>query len=99
MRKVAQQLGHDASNFTTVVDRLAARRAIERQADPADLRVKALVLTPEGKRQRDQFWHNLVTDPGPLTPLSHDDLRTLTRLLAKLDQPAGSMTLSLSRLP
>jgi DNA-binding MarR family transcriptional regulator len=87
MRKLAQQLDYDASNLTTLVDRLAARGALERQADPADRRVKALALTPEGERLRDQFWHNFVTDPGPLTPLRQSDLRTLTRLLAKLDQP------------
>jgi hypothetical protein len=44
------------------------------------------VLTPEGERLRDQFWRNLVADPGPLGPLDQGDLRTLTRLLAKLDQ-------------
>src|ERR1700733_15353873 len=48
MRKLAQQLDYDASNLTTLVDRLAARGAVERHADPADRRVKALVLTPEG---------------------------------------------------
>jgi DNA-binding MarR family transcriptional regulator len=89
MRKLARQLGYDASNLTTVVDRLAGRGALERRADPADRRVKALVLTPEGERLRDQFWRNLVTDPGPLAPLRQGDLRTLTGLLAKLDQPAG----------
>jgi DNA-binding MarR family transcriptional regulator len=89
MRKLARQLDYDASNLTTVVDRLAGRGAIERHADPADRRVKALVLTPEGERLRDQFWRNLVTDPGPLTPLRPGDLRTLTRLLAQLDQPTG----------
>jgi DNA-binding MarR family transcriptional regulator len=89
MRKLAQQLDYDASNLTTLVDRLAGRGALERQADPADRRVKALVLTPEGERLRDLFWHNLLTDAGPLTPLRESDLRTLTRLLAKLDQPAG----------
>jgi DNA-binding MarR family transcriptional regulator len=68
MRKLARQLGHDASNLTTVIDRLDARGALERQADPADRRVKALALTPEGERLRGQFWRNLVTDPGPLTP-------------------------------
>ena len=88
MRKLAQQLDYDASNLTTLVDRLAGRGALERQADPADRRVKALVLTPEGQRLRDQFWHNLLTDAGPLTPLRESDLRALTRLLAKLDQPA-----------
>jgi DNA-binding MarR family transcriptional regulator len=82
-------IDYDASNLTTVVDRLAGRGAIERHADPADRRVKALVLTPEGERLRDQFWRNLVTDPGPLTPLRPGDLRTLTRLLAQLDQPTG----------
>ncbi|HEY6791215.1 MAG TPA: MarR family transcriptional regulator [Trebonia sp.] len=88
MRKLAQQLSYDASNLTTLVDRLVRRGAVERQADPTDRRVKALRLTPEGERLRDQFWHNLVTDAGPLTPLGHDDLRTLTRLLAKLGPPA-----------
>jgi DNA-binding MarR family transcriptional regulator len=89
MRKLARQLGYDASNLTTVVDRLAQRGALERQADPADRRIKALALTPEGERLRDQFWHNLVTGPGPLTPLREPELRALTQLLARLDQPAG----------
>jgi DNA-binding MarR family transcriptional regulator len=87
MRKLARQLDYDASNLTTLVDRLAARGALERHADPTDRRVKALVLTREGERLRDEFWHNLVNDPGPLTPLRQGDLSTLTRLLAKLDQP------------
>jgi DNA-binding MarR family transcriptional regulator len=89
MRKLANQLGYDASNLTTLVDRLAGRGALERQAEPADRRVKALVLTPEGERLRDQFWRNLLSDPGPLAPLLEPDLRELARLLAKLDQPAG----------
>jgi len=86
MRRLAQQLDYDASNLTTLVDRLATRGALERQADAADRRVKALVLTSEGERLRDQFWRNLVADPGPLGPLDLAELRTLTRLLAKLDQ-------------
>lgn len=89
MRKLAQQLDYDASNLTTLVDKLAGRGALERQADPGDRRVKALVLTAEGQRLREEFWHNLVTDAGPLAPLRELDLRALTRLLAKLDQPAG----------
>jgi DNA-binding MarR family transcriptional regulator len=88
MRKLAQQLDYDASNLTTLVDRLAAHGALERQADPRDRRVKALVLTPDGERLREQFWHNLVTDPGPLTPLRETDLRNLIRLLTRLDQLA-----------
>jgi DNA-binding MarR family transcriptional regulator len=88
MRRLAQQLDYDASNLSALVDRLATRGALEREADPTDRRVKALVLTAEGERLRDQFWHNLVTDAGPLTPLGQSDLRTLTRLLAKLGESA-----------
>jgi DNA-binding MarR family transcriptional regulator len=87
MRKLAQQLDYDASNLTTLVDRLAQRGTLERQADPTDRRVKGLVLTREGEHLRDQFWRNLVTDAGPLAPLGESDLRILSRVLAKLDQP------------
>jgi DNA-binding MarR family transcriptional regulator len=89
MRKLALQLDYDASNLTTLVDKLAVRGTLERQPDPADRRVKALVLTAEGQRLREEFWRNLVTDAGPLAPLPEADLRTLTRLLARLGQPAG----------
>ena len=88
MRRLAQQLGYDASNLTTLVDRLAGRGALERQADPTDRRVKAVLLTADGERLRDQFWHDLVADAGPIAALGQDDLRTLTRILAKLDRPA-----------
>ena len=52
------------------------------------------MLTPEGQRLRDQFWHNLVTDAGPLTPLREPDLRALAQLLAQLDQPAATPDLA-----
>ena len=77
----------DASNFSALVDRLVGRGALEAHTDPTDRPVRALVLTPEGERLRHDFWHHLLTDPGPVAPLPQDDLRTLTRLLAKLDQP------------
>ncbi|WP_169789941.1 MarR family winged helix-turn-helix transcriptional regulator [Actinoplanes subtropicus] len=85
MRKLAQQLDYDASNLTTLVDRLAGRGVLERQTHPDDRRVKAVVLTAEGERLRNQFWHNLVHDIGPLTPLDRSDLQALIQLLAKLD--------------
>jgi DNA-binding MarR family transcriptional regulator len=85
MRKLAQQLDQDASNLTTLVDRLAGRGVIERQAH-TDRRVKAVVLTAEGERLRNQFWHNLVNDVGPLAPLNRSDLKALIQLLAKLDE-------------
>jgi DNA-binding MarR family transcriptional regulator len=89
MRRLAQQLDYDASNLTTVVDRLAQRGVLERSADEHDRRIKALRLTAEGERLRDRFWSSLMADPGPLAPLSESDLRRVDRLLSKLDTSAG----------
>lgn len=44
MRDLAERLDYDASNPTTLVDRLQRRR-----------RVKALILTPEGEQLRQTF--------------------------------------------
>ncbi len=85
MRSLAERLDYDASNLTTLVDRLQRRGAIERRPDPVDRRVKALLLTPEGENLRAVFWRDLVEDPGPLAPLDETDICTLARLLAALD--------------
>jgi DNA-binding MarR family transcriptional regulator len=94
MRTLARRMNYDASNLTTVVDRLELRGVVERRAHPHDRRVKALALTAEGDRLRAAFWHDFVTDPGPLGPLGESELRNLARLLAALeparDYPAGS---------
>lgn len=84
MRQLAAALDYDASNLSALVDRLERRGAVQRQADPADRRVKALALTPEGERLRSGFWSGLTEDPGPLAPLGEDDLRVLVTLLGRL---------------
>jgi DNA-binding MarR family transcriptional regulator len=85
MRSLAGRLDYDASNLTTLIDRLEARGAVERQSDPRDRRVKALVLTEQGERLRDRFWQAVTEQPGPLARLTESDLRSLTQLLARLD--------------
>jgi DNA-binding MarR family transcriptional regulator len=87
MRRVAQQLGYDASNLTTLIDRLEEQGSVERRTDASDRRVKALVLTDAGARLRSEFWHRLVEDAGPLTPIDGDELQTLLGILEKLDRP------------
>jgi DNA-binding MarR family transcriptional regulator len=89
MRSLAERLDYDASNLTTLVDRLQRRGAVERHPDPVDRRVKALVLTPAGEQLRETFWHDLIEDPGPLAPLDESALRTLAQLLAVLGQQEG----------
>ncbi len=86
MRTLAARLDYDASNLTTLVDRLEARGAVARHSDPADRRVKALMLTRDGERLRDWFWRELVEDPGPLSPLSQEQLAALIGLLEVLDE-------------
>lgn len=84
MRDLAASLDYDASNLSTLVDRLEHRGAVERHLDDRDRRVKGLVLTPEGERLRAAFWHDLVEDPGPLEPLGEDELRLLASLLERV---------------
>jgi DNA-binding MarR family transcriptional regulator len=84
MRSLAARLDYDASNLTTLVDRLERRGAVERRPDPDDRRVKALALTAEGEQLRASFWRDLVADPGPLAPLGEPELRALAALLGAL---------------
>jgi MarR family transcriptional regulator, organic hydroperoxide resistance regulator len=84
MGTLAAKLDWDASNLSVLVDRLEHRGLVERRSDPDDRRVKALVLTPEGERQRAAFWHDLVEDPEPLAPLTDADLTSLASILATL---------------
>ncbi len=84
MRTLAARLDYDASNLSVLIDRLERRGAVERRPDPADRRVKALALTPEGERLRAGFWRGIVEDPGALAPLSDSDLRALAAILGVL---------------
>ncbi|MEU5881763.1 MarR family transcriptional regulator [Spirillospora sp. NPDC047279] len=52
MRDLAETLSCDASNVTGIVDGLEQRGLVTRRPDPADRRVKHLVLTAEGERRR-----------------------------------------------
>jgi len=52
MRAIADSLSCEPSNVTGIVDGLERRGLVVRQSDPADRRVKQVVLTPEGKRRR-----------------------------------------------
>ena len=47
-RTLAGLIGLDTSTVAGVVDRLEARMLLQRNASPADKRVRQLVLTPEG---------------------------------------------------
>jgi DNA-binding MarR family transcriptional regulator len=81
MRTLAGQLQYDASNLTGVVDRLEEMKSVRRQAQPNDRRVKAVVLTEDGKRLRQAFWERLTSKSGPLGTLNGRELTSLRALL------------------
>ena len=80
MSVVAGRLGLDASNVTGLVDKLIARGAVERVTNAPDRRVRSVRITAEGLRIRDEFWHRVTHDSGPLGRAADRDLRTLRDL-------------------
>jgi DNA-binding MarR family transcriptional regulator len=93
MRSLAARLDYDASNLSVLIDRLERRGVVERRPDPADRRVRTLVLTPDGARLRAAFWQQLLEDPGPLAPLDDSGLQALGELLGVLGlaEPASDL--------
>lgn len=81
MSVVAIRLGYDASNLTTLVERLRGLGLLERTDDATDRRRKRLRLTPGGLALRDAFWNSLASGSTPLAGKSHADLKHLARLL------------------
>jgi DNA-binding MarR family transcriptional regulator len=85
MRSLAGRLRYDASNLTTLVDRLEHDGLIQRSAHPTDRRVTEVRLTPDGRRIRDEFWIALNSN-GPLDPLTSNQLKKLRDALSHVLQ-------------
>lgn len=75
----------DRSDVVAAINELAERGAVERTTDPDDRRRNIVTLTKTGERQLRRMEHVLdrVQD-NLLEPLSAQDRRTVTRLLARL---------------
>jgi DNA-binding MarR family transcriptional regulator len=84
MGRLAETLFCDASNVTGLVDRLEARGLVERRPSADDRRVKVLQLTPTGARLRSQLLRRMTGGSLPLSRLSHDQQRTLLKILEAL---------------
>ena len=81
MRRVAERLGAEPSNLTSVVDRLQARGLLERQPDPNDRRIKLLVTTDAGTAAAQDLRERLRFARNPLAALSTDQRHALRDLL------------------
>ena len=83
MRELAELLGMDPPNLTTLVDDLERAGLVERQAHPTDRRVKLVVATPEGATVARRAEEILERPPAGLLALPADELETLAQILSR----------------
>jgi len=90
MCELADSLGCDASNVTTIVDRLETRGFVERRPSAMDRRVKELALTPSGVDVNDRIAIRMHQPPPPIDNLSRADQEQLRDILRRaLDSIEG----------
>jgi DNA-binding MarR family transcriptional regulator len=82
LRKLAVRMRCDPSNISLLSAQLEERGLAERRPHPRDGRVRTLVLTPDGRRVREQLLA-IVAGHSPFAHLGDEDQRLLQSLLAK----------------
>jgi len=86
MGELAALLGMDPPNLTAVIDDLEHTGLVERQAHSSDRRVKLVAATAAGAalaRRAEEF---LERPPEGLLELPAEDLRTLGRILSRVQR-------------
>ncbi len=84
MGELARGIGCDPSYVTALVDDLTAHRLAKREPDPADRRVKIVVLTENGRALAEEIDSVLSVPPVAFRALSRPELRQLRELLDKV---------------
>jgi DNA-binding MarR family transcriptional regulator len=84
MGELAKVLVCDNSNVTWITDRLEERGLVERRPAERDRRVKLLVLTPEGRRVREEIQARLSEPPPAIKGLPRADQRLLREILKRV---------------
>ena len=84
MGVVAEILACDPSNVTGLIARIERRGLVARRPDPADRRVRLLVLTPAGWKVRDVLEGELVREAAALSRLAPDEVAQLVALLDRV---------------
>ena len=84
---IGERIGLPPSRMVALVDGLEASGLIERRPDPDDRRVRALHLTPKGRRTLERaFEAALETETELCEPLSEKERDRLIDLLQKLQE-------------
>jgi DNA-binding MarR family transcriptional regulator len=81
MRELAQALNCDPSYVTAMVDDLEQAGLAQRQAAPADRRVKTVALTPAGRQALRRVQLDLFAPPTQFSRLTSGQRRQLAHLL------------------
>lgn len=80
-RYVADRLGAEPSNVTTIIDRLESRGLIERRPAPGDRRVKLVAATAAGRTAIADLRARMPFAAAPLDRLTTEQRETLRGLL------------------
>jgi DNA-binding MarR family transcriptional regulator len=86
-RELASCLHYDASNITSIVDGLEQRGFVVRHIDPADRRIRRIVLTDEGRQMLARLHERLMEDAPVLDELDAAERRQFRVLLGKIVEP------------
>ena len=90
MGTIAEFMHCDASNVTSMVDKLENRGLLRRQSSPEDRRVKLIALTDEGLEFREALFSR-VCEPQPwILALDEQDQLELARILRKARERIAS---------
>ncbi|WP_329561474.1 MarR family winged helix-turn-helix transcriptional regulator [Kitasatospora sp. NBC_01266] len=90
MRSLAELLACDASNITGIVDRLESRGLVRREVDPADRRIKNVLLTEEGEQAVHRIRARVMSGLSGLERLSEEERSSLLALLGRVF-PEGAL--------
>lgn len=83
MSELASTLACDASNVTSIADRLEARGLVNRQSADHDRRVKALVMTATGTEVRERIHERMQQPPPAIDNLCDADKEALCGILSR----------------
>jgi DNA-binding MarR family transcriptional regulator len=83
MSELATSLGCDASNVTSIVDKLESRGLVERRSTDRDRRVKSLLLTSAGIELRSRVHERMQSPPPAIGNLSPADQQALCAIFER----------------
>ena len=84
MSELANLLGMERPNLTTLINDLEAQGLVTRKSDPGDRRTRLVEATPEGMEIARKADKILKTPPAELIGLDREELETIRRGLSRV---------------